>query len=70
MSYRLGHTEDDIDVKNAVDEAQRYYDVQEKREWVEWAGKVLMPQLHVQIAMEQVDATKAEQGEQWKWEQE
>jgi hypothetical protein len=52
MSYRLGRTEDDVDVKNAVDEAQKYYDTQEKREWVEWASKVLMPRLHAQMAME------------------
>jgi hypothetical protein len=44
--------EDDVNVKKVVDEAQEYYDVQDKREWVEWAGKTLMPHLHVQIAME------------------
>jgi hypothetical protein len=66
MSYHLGRTEDDIDVKNAVDEAQKYYDAQEKREWVKWAGKILMPRLHAQMAMEQVDATRAEQEEQRK----
>jgi hypothetical protein len=64
MSYRLGRTEDDVDVKNAVDEVQKYYNVQEKREWVEWAGKILMPQLHAQMAMEQADAARAEQEEQ------
>jgi hypothetical protein len=63
MSYRLGCTEDDINVKNAVDEAQKYYNAQEKWEWVEWAGKVLMPRLHVQIAMEQADTMRAEQEE-------
>jgi hypothetical protein len=40
MSYHLGHTEDDVDVKKVVDEAQAYYNAQEKREWVEWAGKI------------------------------
>jgi hypothetical protein len=35
--------------------------MQDKREWVEWAGKVLMPRLHAQIAMEKVDVTRAEQ---------
>jgi hypothetical protein len=35
--------------------------VQEKREWVEWVGKILIPWLHVQIAMEKVDAARAEQ---------
>jgi hypothetical protein len=63
MSYRLGHTEDDVDMKNAVDEAQKYYEAQEKWEWVEWAGKILMPRLHAQMAMEQVDAMRAEQEE-------
>jgi hypothetical protein len=63
MSYRLGCTEDDIDVKKAVDEAQVYYNVQEKQEWVEWAGKILMPRLHAQMAMEQEDAMRAEQEE-------
>jgi hypothetical protein len=61
MSYCLGRTEDDVDVKNAVNKAQKYYDVQEKREWVKWAGKILMPRLHAQMAMEQADATRAEQ---------
>jgi hypothetical protein len=32
MSYHLGHMEDDTDVKKAVDEAQEYYDAQDKRE--------------------------------------
>jgi hypothetical protein len=63
MSYHLGRTEDDVDMKNAVDEVQKYYNAQEKREWVEWAGKVLMPRLHAQMAMEQVDAMRAEQEE-------
>jgi hypothetical protein len=57
----LGRTEDDVDVKKAVDAAQTYYNVQEKREWVEWAGKILMPRLHAQMAMEQADAMRAEQ---------
>jgi hypothetical protein len=57
----LGRTEDDVDVKKAVDEAQVYYNAQEKREWVEWAGKILMPRLHAQMAMEQADAVRAEQ---------
>jgi hypothetical protein len=57
----LGRTEDDVDVKKAVDEAQADYNAQEKREWVEWAGKILMPRLHAQMAMEQADAMRAEQ---------
>jgi hypothetical protein len=57
----LGRTEDDVDVKKAVDEAQAYYNAQEKREWVEWAGKILMPRLHAQMAMEQADAMRADQ---------
>jgi hypothetical protein len=65
MFYRLGRTEDDVDVKKAVDEAQVYYNTQEKREWVEWAGKILilMPRLHAQMAMEQADVIRAEQEE-------
>jgi hypothetical protein len=59
----LGRTEDDVDVKIVVDEAQVYYNVQEKWEWVEWASKILMPRLHAQMAMEQVDAMRAEQEE-------
>jgi hypothetical protein len=59
----LGHTEDDLDVKKAVDEAQGYYNVQEKQEWVEWAGKILMPRLHAQMAMDQADAMRVEQEE-------
>jgi hypothetical protein len=34
-----------------------------QRGWVEWAGKILMPRLHAQMAMEQVDAMRAEQEE-------
>jgi hypothetical protein len=64
MSYRLGCTEDDVDVKNAVDKAQQYYNVQDKREWVEWAGKILMPRLHAQMPMEQADAARVEEEEQ------
>jgi hypothetical protein len=41
--------EDDVEVKKAIDEAQG------KREWVEWAGKTLMPPMHAQIAMEKAD---------------
>jgi hypothetical protein len=61
MSYRLGRTEDDAEVKKAVDEAQQVYDKRSKREWIEWAGKTLMPRLHAQIEMEKVDAMRAEQ---------
>jgi hypothetical protein len=61
MSYRLGCIEDNIDVKKALDEAQEYYNVQEKREWVEWVGKMLIPQLHTQIMMEKEDTVRAEQ---------
>jgi hypothetical protein len=35
MSYQLKRTEEDTEVKKAVDEAQAYYDAQDKREWVE-----------------------------------
>jgi hypothetical protein len=63
ISYRLGCTEDDVNVKKAVDEAQEYYNMQEKREWVEWAGKISMPRLHAQMAMEQADTMRAEQEE-------
>jgi hypothetical protein len=61
MSYHLSRTEDDAEVKKAVDKAQGVYDVHGKREWVEWAGKTLMPWLHAQIAMERADAMRAEQ---------
>jgi hypothetical protein len=47
--------------QKAVDEAQAIYDKHGKREWVEWAGKTLMPRLHVQILMERADAMRAEQ---------
>jgi hypothetical protein len=61
MSYQLGCTEDNAEVKKVVDEAQEYYDAQEKREWVEWAGKMLMLRLHAQMVIEKVDAARAEQ---------
>jgi hypothetical protein len=57
----LGRTKDDVDVKKAVDQAQAYYNAQEKPEWVEWAGKILMLRLHAQMAMEQADTMRAEQ---------
>jgi hypothetical protein len=53
--------EDNAEVKKAIDEVQEFYDAQEKREWVKWAGKVLMPRLHVQIAMEKANTARAEQ---------
>jgi hypothetical protein len=59
----IGCIEDDTEVKKAVDEAQEYHNVQDKREWVDWAGKILMPHLHVQVAMEKVDAVRVEQEE-------
>jgi hypothetical protein len=55
MSYRLRCTEDD------ADKAQEYYDAQDRREWVEWVGKILMLCLHVQIAIEKADTARAEQ---------
>jgi hypothetical protein len=55
--------EDDAKVKKAVDETQEYYDAQDKREWVNWAGKILMLHLHAQIVMEKVDAARVEQEE-------
>jgi hypothetical protein len=61
MSYRLGRTEEDTEVKKAVDKAQGYYDAQEKREWVEWAGKMVMLRLHTQMVMERADMERAEQ---------
>jgi hypothetical protein len=42
MSYHLGCTEDDTEVKKAVDRVQEYYYVQDRRDWVEWADKTLM----------------------------
>jgi hypothetical protein len=61
MSYHLSFTEDNAEVKKAVNEAQGVYDVRGKREWVEWAGKTLMLRLHAQIEMERADAMRAEQ---------
>jgi hypothetical protein len=61
MSYHLSRTEDDANVKKAVDEAHGVYDVCGKREWVEWVGKMLMPRLHAQIEMERADAMRVEQ---------
>jgi hypothetical protein len=55
--------EDDAEVKKAVDEAQEYYNTQDKREWVNWAGKILMLRLHAQIAMEKADMVRVEQKE-------
>jgi hypothetical protein len=80
MSYQLGCTEDNVNMKKAVDKAQQYYNAQDRRDWVEWAGKELMLRLHAQIAMEKADAVRAEQEEleemrrqdereQWEWEQ-
>jgi hypothetical protein len=68
MSYHLSRTEDDAEVKKAVDEAQGIYNTHGKREWVEWASKTLMPRMHAQIAMEKVEEMRAEQDaidEEW-----
>jgi hypothetical protein len=35
--------------------------MQDRRDWVEWVGKVHMPHLHAQIVMEKVDPVRAEQ---------
>jgi hypothetical protein len=43
MSYWLGCTEDDAKVRNVVDEVQEYHNAQDRRKWVEWAYKILMP---------------------------
>jgi hypothetical protein len=61
MSYRLGRTEDDAEVRKAVNEAQRVYDKRGKREWIEWASKTLMSRVHAQVEMEKVDMMRAEQ---------
>jgi hypothetical protein len=61
MSYRLAQIEDDAEVKKAVVEAQAIYDKHGKWEWVEWAGKMLLPGLHAQIEMERADVMRAEQ---------
>jgi hypothetical protein len=61
MSYCLGCTEEDAEMQKAVDEVQGVYKAQGKREWVEWAGKTLMPCLHVQMVMEKADVVRAEQ---------
>jgi hypothetical protein len=63
MSYWLGRIEDDTKVSKAVDEVQEYHDAQDKKEWVEWVGKVLMLHLHAQIVMEKADMVRAEQEE-------
>jgi phosphoribosyl-ATP pyrophosphohydrolase len=55
--------EDDAEVKKVVDEAQEYYNAQDKREWVEWAGKILMLCFHAQVAMEKADVARVEQEE-------
>jgi hypothetical protein len=61
MLYRLACTEDDTEVKKAIDEVQGVYDLHGKREWVEWAGKTLMLWLHAQIEMERADTMRVEQ---------
>jgi hypothetical protein len=63
MSYWLGCTEDNAEVSKVADKVQEYYNVQDKREWVELAGKTLMQCLHAQIAMEKADTARAEQEE-------
>jgi hypothetical protein len=61
MLYHLACTEDNAEVRKAVDEAQGVFDMQGKREWVEWAGKTLMPCMHAQMAMERADEMRLEQ---------
>jgi hypothetical protein len=45
----------------SIPDAPAANDAHGKREWVEWAGKTLMPRLHAQIAMERADEMRAEQ---------
>jgi hypothetical protein len=70
MSYHLGCTEDNVDMKKAVNEAQGSHDAQDKREWVEWAGKTLMPWLYTQIARAEQDAMDDLQRQQERVQQE
>jgi hypothetical protein len=35
---------------------QDYFNNQDKREFIEWAGTILMPKLHAEIEMEKVAA--------------
>jgi hypothetical protein len=56
--------EDDTKVSKAINEVQEYYEAQDRQEWVEWAGKILMPCLHVRIEMERADVMRAEQEEE------
>jgi hypothetical protein len=44
----LGLTEDDQDISAIIEEARDYFNNKDKREWVEWAGMILMPKLHVE----------------------
>jgi hypothetical protein len=39
---------------------QEYFDIKDKREWVDWAGKILMLRLHAAIEMEKAVARIAE----------
>jgi hypothetical protein len=58
---------------------QDYFNNQNKREWVEWAGMILMLKLHAEMEMEKVAAKRAQvkaehieeiRQEEQKWEQE
>jgi hypothetical protein len=43
-----------------IDEARNYFNNQDKREWVEWAGTISMPKLHAEMEMEKAAARRAQ----------
>jgi hypothetical protein len=79
FAFSLGLAEDDQDIVAVIEEAWDYFNNQDKKEWVEWAGTILMPKLHAKMEMKkavarrvQVEAEGLDQirKEEQKWEQE
>jgi hypothetical protein len=56
----LGLTGGDQDIIAIIEEARDYFNNKDKREWVEWAGTILIPKLHAEMEMEKVAARRVQ----------
>jgi hypothetical protein len=79
FAFSLGLAEDDQDIVAVIEEAWDYFNNQDKKEWVEWAGTILMPKLHAKMEMKKAVARRVQvetegldriRKEEQKWEQE
>jgi hypothetical protein len=50
--FSLGIVEDDQDIVAIIKESHDYFNNKDTREWVEWAGNILMLKLYTEMEME------------------